>query len=164
MQHPGLSFALASVEPLHALMTDERVIEISINGHDVWAERLGESPQLTEVRLTENQIVGMIVNLANISRREVDLHDGSKFAIVSARLPGFRIEAQLTPVAVDGPYVSIRRHNARALSLNDYVRSGQLPECHLPQCPHPGDRSHRAAAADRDHPRTRCAAPQPRSS
>jgi len=129
MQHPGLSFALASVEPLHALMTDERVIEISINGHDVWAERLGESPQLTEVRLTENQIVGMIVNLANISRREVDLHDGSKFAIVSARLPGFRIEAQLTPVAVDGPYVSIRRHNARALSLNDYVRSGQLPEC-----------------------------------
>ena len=128
MQHPGLSFALMSVEPLRALMLDEQVIEISINAGDVWVERLGESPRLTPLQLTENQVVGMIVNLANISRREVDLHDGSKFAIVSARLPGFRIEAQLPPVAVDGPYVSIRRHNTRSLSLDDYVRMGQLPE------------------------------------
>lgn len=126
MEHPGLSFAMMSVEPLHALMRDDDVIEISINAHDVWVERLGRSPELTPLTLTENQVVGMIVNLANISRREVDLHDGGKLAIVSARLPGFRIEAQLSPVAVNGPYVSIRRHNTRVLTLGDYVRMGQL--------------------------------------
>jgi pilus assembly protein CpaF len=126
MEHPGLSFALMSVEPLRALMEDHEVIEISINAEDVWVERLGRSPQLTDLRLTDTQVVGMIVNLANISRREVDLHDGNKLAIVSARLPGFRIEAQLSPVAVHGPYVSIRRHNSRVLTLDDYVRDGQL--------------------------------------
>lgn len=128
MEHPGLSFALMSVEPLRPLMQDDRVIEISINGDDVWVERLGHPPQLSELRLSENQVVGMIVNLANISRREVDLHEGSKLAIVSARLPGFRIEAQLAPVAVDGPYVSIRRHNTQVLGLEDYVAAGQVSE------------------------------------
>ena len=130
MEHPGLSFALMSVEPLRPLMEDHEVIEISINAQDVWVERLGRSPELTGLQLTDNQVVGMIVNLANISRREVDLHDGNKLAIVSARLPGFRIEAQLSPVAVNGPYVSIRRHNSRVLTLDDYVREGQLAASH----------------------------------
>ena len=130
MEHPGLSFALMSVEPLRPLMQDPEVIEISINAHDVWVERLGQSPELTDLRLSDNQVVGMIVNLANISRREVDLHDGNKLAIVSARLPGFRIEAQLSPVAVNGPYVSIRRHNTRVLTLDDYVSQGQLGQRH----------------------------------
>jgi pilus assembly protein CpaF len=89
-------------------------------------ERLGQVPRLTDIRLTDHQLVGMIVNLAHLSRREVDLHDGGKPALVSARLPGFRIEAQLPPVAVDGPCVSIRRHQARAFTLDDYVASGQL--------------------------------------
>lgn len=126
MEHPGLPFAWMSVEPLRPLMLDPSVIEISINADDVWVERLGGVPELTAVRLSEHQLVGMIVNLAHLSRREVDLHDGGKLAIVSARLPGFRIEAQLPPVAVDGPYVSIRRHQSRAVTLDHYVADGQM--------------------------------------
>lgn len=130
MEHPGLSFALMSVEPLRPLMQDPDVIEISINAGEVWVERLGRSPELTGLRLEPVQLAGMIVNLANISRREVDLHDGGKLAIVSARLPGYRIEAQLSPVAVDGPYVSIRRHNAHAFTLDQHVEAGHLAASH----------------------------------
>lgn len=128
MANAGLPHALASVEPLKHLLDDRSVIEILINPGLVWVERLGFSPEPTDLQLDEMQISGIIANLANISGREVDLLEGKGHLIISARLPGFRIEAQLPPLAVDGPYITIRRLNSRALSLDEYVQSGHLPE------------------------------------
>lgn len=125
----ALKFALFAVRPLAALLDDDQIIEIMVNGKDsVFVERLGGRPELSAVRLTKEQLEGVLANLANLSRKTVDLHGDDGHLIISARLPGFRIEAQLPPVAIHGPYITIRRHSSKALSLLDYVASGALTE------------------------------------
>ena len=54
----ALKFALFAVRPLAALLDDDQIIEIMVNGKDsVFVERLGGRPELSEVRLTKEQLV-----------------------------------------------------------------------------------------------------------
>lgn len=120
-----------SLSPLRSFLDDERVIEIMFNGPDrpVAIERLGEHIHETNVRLTSNQAQSIVTLLAMISRRHVDLTGGNGHQIVSAKLPPhFRIEAQLPPVAVNGPYITIRRNNSLVMRLDEYVRQGIITE------------------------------------
>jgi pilus assembly protein CpaF len=127
MEHAGIPYALMSAQGLAPLLADPSVNEIMVVGEaGVWVEREGEAPRRTSLRLSRLQIDAMIANLANISRREADLLGHGGHAVISARLPGFRVEAQLPPVAVEGPYVTIRRHQPRVLSLADHVERGEL--------------------------------------
>jgi pilus assembly protein CpaF len=128
MEHTGLPYALMSAQGLAPLLQDPAVNEIMVVGEaGVWVERQGEAPCRTSLRLTRLQIDAMVANLANISHREADLLGHGGHAVISARLPGFRVEAQLPPVAVEGPYVTIRRHQLRAQTLADHVERGELP-------------------------------------
>lgn len=125
----SIRFVLNAALPLQSFLDDPQVVEIMINGESaIFVERQGRRPERVDLRLSKQQIDGLVANLANISRKSVDLHGGKGHSVISARLPGFRIEAQLAPVALEGPYLCIRRHSARALSLDDYVRSGLLPQ------------------------------------
>jgi pilus assembly protein CpaF len=127
MQHTGIPYALMAVQPLAELLADVALTEIMVVGEQgVWVERQGVGLMKTPVRLSRVQIDGIVAHLANLSHREADLHGAGGHAIISARLPGFRVEAQMPPVAVQGPYLSIRRHHPRAVSLDDYVASGDL--------------------------------------
>lgn len=129
----ALHYVLQSVTPLAALLNDPQVIEIMVNGeHGVFVERLGSRPEPVELRLVPLQIAAIVSNLASLAKKEVSV-DGEQGApggraasIVSVRLPGFRVEAQMPPVAIDGPYLTIRRHNSRVLPLDQYVREGTL--------------------------------------
>jgi pilus assembly protein CpaF len=127
MQSRSVIYALESLRPLERFLKDDSVTEIMVNGAaPVVVERQGERPAPTDVVLSPMQINTIVTQLSSLSRREVDLAGlGGRF-VVSARLPGFRIEAQLPPVAVDGPYLSIRSHHRRALSLRDAVGQGLL--------------------------------------
>jgi pilus assembly protein CpaF len=128
-QDSALRFALCAVAPLSALTDDPTVIEILVTGtQEVFVERLGSRPEPTDIRLSQDQLDGIVANLANLSRKTVDLHGGDGHLIVSTRLPGFRVEAQLPPVAVGGPYVTIRRLNSMAMSLEEYVARGTLTQ------------------------------------
>jgi pilus assembly protein CpaF len=119
---PAVQFAFDAMRPLDKFLKDKAVIEIMINGENpVIIERLGDRPVETDIRLSTVQIQTIITHLSNLARREVDLHGGKGMLVVSARLPGYRVEAQLPPVAVRGPYVSIRAHNSQALTLDDHV-------------------------------------------
>jgi pilus assembly protein CpaF len=125
----AVTFALQAMRPLDRFLKDESIIEIMINGEKpVIVERLGERPAETEVLLNELQIKTIITHLSSLSRREVDLHGGGGMLVVSARLPGYRVEAQLPPVAVDGPYISIRAHTSQSLTLDDYVARGAITD------------------------------------
>jgi pilus assembly protein CpaF len=128
MEHAGIPFALMSAQGLAPLLQDPSVNEIMVVGEaGVWVERQGEAPRRTSLRLSRLQIDALVANLANISHREADLLGHGGHAVISARLPGFRVEAQLPPVAVAGPYVTIRRHQLHAQALADYVARGELP-------------------------------------
>jgi pilus assembly protein CpaF len=128
MEHAGIPYALMSAQGLAPLLADPSVNEIMVVGEaGVWIERQGEAPRRTTLRLSRLQIDALVANLANVSRREADLLGHGGHAVISARLPGFRVEAQLPPVAVEGPYVTIRRHQPRALALAERVEGGELP-------------------------------------
>jgi pilus assembly protein CpaF len=129
MDSPPVCFAMEALRPLQRFLEDDSVTEIMVNGSTpVVVERLGGRPMATEVVLSAMQINTIVTQLSSLSRREVDLHGlGGRF-VVSARLPGFRIEAQLPPVAVGGPYLSIRSHHRRSHSLRDSVAQGMLDE------------------------------------
>jgi pilus assembly protein CpaF len=116
-----------SAQSLAPLLADPAVNEIMVVGEaGVWIERQGEAPQRTTLRLSRLQIDAIVANLANVSRREADLLGHGGHAVISARLPGFRVEAQLPPVAVEGPYVTIRRHQPHVLTLSERVECGDL--------------------------------------
>jgi pilus assembly protein CpaF len=113
--------ALAS---LSAVFADESINEIMINGpHDVFIRQRGPDRKI-EVHLPAKAIETAITLLAAMSDKTV----GSNARILSARLPGFRVEACLPPVSVKGPSMCIRRHASCILSLADYIVAGTITE------------------------------------
>lgn len=113
-----------ALAPLGPVFADETINEIMINGpHDVFIRQRGPDRKI-DVHLPAKAIETAITLLASMSDKTV----GSNARILSARLPGFRVEACLPPVAVKGPSMCIRRHASRILTLADYIASGTITE------------------------------------
>lgn len=113
-----------ALAPLASVFADESINEIMINGpHDVFIRQRGPDRKV-EVQLPAKAIETAITLLASMSDKTV----GSSARILSARLPGFRVEACLPPVSVKGPSMCIRRHASRILTLADYIASGTITE------------------------------------
>lgn len=113
-----------ALAPLGHVFADESINEIMINGpHDVFIRQRGPDRKV-EVQLPAKAIETAITLLASISDKTV----GASARILSARLPGFRVEACLPPVSVKGPSMCIRRHASRILTLGDYIASGTITE------------------------------------
>jgi pilus assembly protein CpaF len=117
-----------TLRPIAYLLNDESVNEIMVNApHDVFVAQRGRK-QRVNVELSAGAINAAITLLAAMVEREIGARTNRR--VLSARLPGFRIEAVLPPVAVNGPSMCIRRHAARVISLQEYVSSGVLSEHH----------------------------------
>lgn len=113
-----------ALAPLASVFADPTVNEIMINGpSDVFIRQRGPDKRL-DVELGSDAIATAITLLATISSKVV----GGSVLLLSARLPGFRVEACLPPVAVRGPTMCIRRHATRIIDLDEYVSSGTMTE------------------------------------
>lgn len=114
-------------DTLHVLrpfFEDDLVNEIMVNApNEVFISRGGKELRVP-VRLGAGEISAAITLLATMLAKEVG--DRSGHRIVSGRLPGFRVEAILPPIAVNGPSMCIRRHASRLFSLEEYVASGVI--------------------------------------
>ncbi|MDO9099801.1 MAG: ATPase, T2SS/T4P/T4SS family [Caldisericota bacterium] len=118
----NLASFLDALAPLRQVFHDPSINEIMINGpHDIFIRQRGPDTRL-EVPLTDGQIRTAIQLLASMADKVVD----KSSLILSARLPGFRVEAALPPVAVKGPSMCIRRHATKILSLEDYIAAGTI--------------------------------------
>lgn len=115
--HRQVAARLAGLGPIEPLLADREISEIMINGPGrVWYERQGriESSAVVlgeaELELLVERIVAPIGRIVDPRRPWVDgrLADGSRVNIVAA------------PVAVDGPYVTIRRFVLRAEDVVDF--------------------------------------------
>ena len=111
--------------PLQPLLDDDTVTEVMVNGcaslyyerdgRLIEAERVFESPE--QIMLVVDRI------LAPLGRR---LDESSP--LVNARLAnGYRVNAVIAPIAIDGPYVTIRKFSGRITSLESLVGLGSLP-------------------------------------
>lgn len=113
-----------TLSSIRALFEDESVTEIMVNApHEVFVSKQGRNVRVP-VRLGAPEISAAITLIASLVAKEVGEKSGRR--ILSARLPGFRIEAILPPVAVRGPAMCIRRHAARVFSIDEYVASGTI--------------------------------------
>lgn len=118
----SLASFLDALAPLRPVFEDPSINEIMINGpHDIFIRQSGPDTKL-EVPLSDGQIRTAIQLLASMADKVVD----KSSLVLSARLPGFRVEAALPPVAVKGPSMCIRRHATKILKLEDYIASGTI--------------------------------------
>ena len=118
---------MVGLGPLEPLLKDESINDILINGpFQVYVERRGEL-ELTPVKFRDNDHLLRIVNriVAGVGRRI----DESQ-PMVDARLPdGSRVNAAISPIAIDGAAVSIRKFSKKPLTLEKLCGLGAMPMC-----------------------------------
>ena len=111
--------------PLQPLLDDDSITEVMVNGcRSLYFERDGKLEQAERVFDSPEQIMLAIDRiLAPLGRRLDDANP-----IVNARLSnGFRVNAVISPVAMEGPALTIRKFSGAIRSLPSLVRLGSLP-------------------------------------
>ncbi len=108
---------LGALEPL---LADDEVAEIMVNGPGtVWVERRGELV-CTNVRIGAPELDHLIEKIVGPLGLRVDRSSPA----VDARLPdGSRVHVIVPPLAIDGPYLTIRRFRDRAIPLEGFCAS-----------------------------------------
>ena len=108
-------------EAIEPFLRDPTVSEIMVNGPGpVWIERRGQL-EATGTNLDAETIELLIEQTVAPLGRRIDRSS----PMVDARLPdGSRLNAVVPPVAVDGPYVTIRRFSVRPVPLDDFAPPG----------------------------------------
>lgn len=120
----SLAGFMDALAPLRAVFADPSINEIMINGpDDVFIRQRGPDRKI-DVVLPAGKIQLAITLLASMSDKVVDKSQ----LLLSARLPGLRIEAALPPVSVKGPSMCIRRHATRIMTLEDYLKSDTITQ------------------------------------
>jgi pilus assembly protein CpaF len=115
--------------PLQALVDDDTVSEILVNGPDrVYVERRGHKLHKEEVPFRDNEHVVELINslLAAISPT---VQISPDHPCADARFPdGSRMQAFIPPVAVSGPSLTLRKVARRVLTFDDILAWGTLSE------------------------------------
>lgn len=110
--------------PLEALLADERVTDIMVNGpSQVFVERGGKL-ELTQVKFRDNAHVFAVASriVAAVGRR-ID----EQQPMVDARLKdGSRVNVTVPPLAIDGPTITIRKFPAKPVKLEALVQGGSM--------------------------------------
>ena len=112
------------VGPLASLMADPAVSDILVVGPErVYIERYGRLER-TQVRFRDTEhLLRIIQRVAARVGRRVD----ESSPMVDARLPdGSRVNATIHPVALNGPFLSIRRFGRHRLRRDDLLRLGMM--------------------------------------
>ena len=106
---------LGALDPFFA---DPTISEVMINGPGpIWIERHGRI-ESTQVELDRTEIDRLVERLVTPSGRRVD----QRSPCVDGRLgDGSRVHVVIPPVALDGPYVTIRRFVLRKVELEAFV-------------------------------------------
>ena len=110
--------------PLEPLLADQTVNDILVNGYkQVFVERYGRL-ELTSVRFQDDAHLKKIIEriVARVGRR-ID----ESVPMVDARLAdGSRVNAIISPLAIDGPSLSIRKFSKDPLQLHHLVEKRSL--------------------------------------
>lgn len=113
--HDVVARTLATITGLGTLdeiLLDEDVREVMVNANsEVWVERHGKLVRVATLRTGEINVI--IERILQPLGRHIDRVS----PIVDARLPdGSRVCAVISPIGVDGAYLSIRRFSVRAVT------------------------------------------------
>ncbi len=114
--------------PLDALLRDERIEEIIVNGTDIWViDETGKhrAPVAFASEGDTESLVELINRLVATTGRQVNLAS----PILDAQLPdGSRLNATIAPVSTPSPAMTIRRHRLVAREMQDLIALESLSE------------------------------------
>ena len=110
--------------PIEALLDDPSVTEIMINGpQEVFFEANGRISAWGEHFSSGEQLQIMIDRMLSPVGRRVD----ELSPMASARLDsGYRVNVVIPPIAIDGPYVTIRKFFEQTITLQDMEMSASV--------------------------------------
>ena len=122
----GILDDIVGLGPLQPLIEDDSVTEIMVNGcHSSFFERGGTLHPMENFFESDEQIRILIDRIIAPLGRRID----ERSPLVNARLKnGYRVNAVIPPIAIDGPALTIRKFSDRITSLRELVELGSLPE------------------------------------
>ena len=110
--------------PIDRLLKDDEVTEVMVNGPDlVFVERSGKVEK-TNATFVDDQHLRRIIDkiVAQVGRR-ID----EATPLCDARLPdGSRVNAVIHPLAIGGPFLTIRKFSKDPFQIDDLIRFGTL--------------------------------------
>jgi pilus assembly protein CpaF len=110
--------------PLEPLLQDPTITEVMANGHeDVYIERYGKIEKTQVVFENEDHLMRIIDRIVSPLGRRVD----EASPMVDARLPnGYRVNATIPPLSLDGPLLTIRKFAQTPYTAQDLIANGTL--------------------------------------
>nr|WP_086940291.1 CpaF family protein [Thaumasiovibrio occultus] len=115
---------LVGLGPLQALMEDESISDVMINGPDtVFVERNGKVSKSDVAFIDEYQLQEIAKRIAAQVGRRVD----ESSPLCDARLlDGSRVNIVIPPVAIDGTSISIRKFKKQSIDFDKLVEFGAM--------------------------------------
>ncbi len=112
--------------PIEDLLNDDSVTEVMVNGPDiVFVERAGKVVEVASGFVDAGHVRRVIDKIVSNVGRRID----ESSPMVDARLPdGSRVNAIIPPLAIDGPFLTIRKFARDPFMAVDLVRFGTLDE------------------------------------
>ncbi|MGQ0830506.1 MAG: CpaF family protein [Microthrixaceae bacterium] len=110
--------------PIDRLLKDDEVSEVMVNGPGaVYVERVGRIERTAASFVDETHLRRIIDKIVSQVGRRID----EAVPMVDARLPdGSRVNAVIHPLAVGGPFLTIRKFSADPYQIDDLIRFGTL--------------------------------------
>lgn len=108
--------------PVQEFLADDEVTEIMVNGpYDIYIEKFGKIYLTNKSFLDEAHLMRTIDKIVSPIGRRID--EASPY--VDARLPdGSRVNAIISPLALTGPYLTIRKFSREPFTIEDFVEMG----------------------------------------
>ncbi|CBG90840.1 CpaF family protein [Citrobacter rodentium] len=112
--------------PLRELMDDDSISDILVNGPDhIFVERGGRLERVNKKFINNEQLTEIARRLVSKVGRRVD----DSQPLVDARMPdGSRLNVVISPIALDGTSISIRKFGKGKKTLNDLIEYGSINE------------------------------------
>ena len=110
--------------PIDRLLRDEDITEVMVNGPDmVFVERGGKVEKTTASFVDETHLRRIIDKIVGQVGRRID----EAQPLCDARLPdGSRVNAVIHPLAIGGPFLTIRKFSKDPYQIDDLIRFGTL--------------------------------------
>jgi len=112
--------------PIDPYLSDADVTEVMVNGpHNVWVEKAGRL-EPTETRFVDATHLERIIEkiVGQVGRRIDEANP-----MVDARLPdGSRVNAVIHPLAIGGPFLTIRKFAVDPFTVDDLVKMGSMSQ------------------------------------
>jgi pilus assembly protein CpaF len=112
--------------PIEEYLADDSVTEIMVNGPDiVFIERGGKVVEVASGFIDSQHVRRVIEKIVSQVGRRID----EASPMVDARLPdGSRVNAIIQPLAIEGPFLTIRKFATDPFTAEDLIQFGTLDE------------------------------------